>query len=194
MVYGNHEFDLGPEPLAKFIETAEFPVLSGNVDVSKDNLLAPAAEDHLVLEVGGEKVAILAATTPDTVEISRPGPERQLPRADPLPDRAGEGGRGGGREQGDPALPPRDRRRHPGRRGGAGDRPDRRRPRPPALRQRRRGAACLSDDGGGAGRARGADRPGRRLLEVPRARHPRVRRRRGRDLGDRRHRSCSTRA
>ena len=74
MVYGNHEFDLGPEPLAKFIETAEFPVLSGNVDVSGDNLLAPLAEDHLVLEVGGEKVAILGATTPDTAEISSPGP------------------------------------------------------------------------------------------------------------------------
>jgi 5'-nucleotidase len=73
MVYGNHEFDLGPEALAKFIETAEFPVLSGNVDVSKDNLLAPLAEDHVVLDIGGEKVAILGATTPDTVEISSPG-------------------------------------------------------------------------------------------------------------------------
>jgi 5'-nucleotidase len=74
MVYGNHEFDLGPEPLAKFIETAEFPVLSGSVDVSRDNLLAPLAEDHLVLDVGGEKVAIVAATTPDTPEIASPGP------------------------------------------------------------------------------------------------------------------------
>ena len=74
MVYGNHEFDLGPEPLAKFIETADFPVVSGSVDVSADNLLAPLALDHLVLEVGGEKVAILGATTPDTAEISTPGP------------------------------------------------------------------------------------------------------------------------
>ena len=74
MVYGNHEFDLGPEALAKFIEAAEFPVLSGNVDVSADNLLAPLAEDHLVLEIGGEKVAILGAMTPDTAEISSPGP------------------------------------------------------------------------------------------------------------------------
>jgi len=74
MVYGNHEFDLGPEALAKFVETAEFPVLSGNVDVSADNLLAPLAEDHLVLDVAGEKVAILGATTPDTAEISSPGP------------------------------------------------------------------------------------------------------------------------
>ncbi len=74
MVYGNHEFDLGPEPLAKFIEAAEFPVISGSVDVSGDKLLAPLAVDHLVLEVGGEKVAILGATTPDTAEISSPGP------------------------------------------------------------------------------------------------------------------------
>jgi 5'-nucleotidase / UDP-sugar diphosphatase len=74
MVYGNHEFDLGPEPLAAFIETAEFPVLSGSVDVSADNLLAPLTEDHLVLDVGGKKVAIVAATTPDTPEIASPGP------------------------------------------------------------------------------------------------------------------------
>ena len=74
MVFGNHEFDLGPEPLAKFIETAEFPVLSGSVDVSGDNMLAGLAEDHLVLEIGGEKVAIVGATTPDTPEIASPGP------------------------------------------------------------------------------------------------------------------------
>jgi 5'-nucleotidase / UDP-sugar diphosphatase len=74
MVYGNHEFDLGPEPLAKFIEAAEFPVISGNVDVSADNLLAPLALDHLVIETGGEKVAILGAVTPETTEISSPGP------------------------------------------------------------------------------------------------------------------------
>jgi 5'-nucleotidase len=74
MVYGNHEFDLGPEPLAAFVQAAEFPVLSGSVDVSADNMLAPLAEDHLVLDVAGEKVAILGATTPDTAEISTPGP------------------------------------------------------------------------------------------------------------------------
>ena len=73
MVYGNHEFDLGPAPLAKFIEAADFPVLSGSVDVSADNLLAGLAQDHVLLDVAGEKVAILGATTPDTVEISSPG-------------------------------------------------------------------------------------------------------------------------
>ncbi len=74
MVYGNHEFDLGPEPLVKFIDTAAFPVISGSVDVSGDPALAPKAVDHVVLEIGGEKVAILGATTPDTAEISSPGP------------------------------------------------------------------------------------------------------------------------
>lgn len=83
MVYGNHEFDLGPEPLARFVEKASFPVLSGNVDVSKDNHLAPLARDHLIVEVGGEKVAILAATTPDTAEISSPGPTISF--LDPVP-------------------------------------------------------------------------------------------------------------
>lgn len=72
MAYGNHEFDLGSEPLARFIEAATFPVLSGSVDTSADKLLAPLAEDHLVLEVGGEKVAILAATTTETPEIASP--------------------------------------------------------------------------------------------------------------------------
>ena len=74
MVFGNHEFDLGPAPLADFVKAAEFPVISGSVDVSGDNKLAGLATDHVVLEVGGEKVAILGATTPDTVEISSPGP------------------------------------------------------------------------------------------------------------------------
>ena len=72
MMYGNHEFDLGSEPLAKFIETAKFPVLSGSVDTAGDKVLGPLARDHLELDVGGERVAILAATTTDTAEIASP--------------------------------------------------------------------------------------------------------------------------
>jgi 5'-nucleotidase len=74
MVYGNHEFDLGPEALAAFIEKAEFPVISGNVDISGDNRLAGLSEEYLVFEFGGEKVAVLGATTTDTPEIASPGP------------------------------------------------------------------------------------------------------------------------
>lgn len=83
MVYGNHEFDRGPEPLAAFIEKADFPVISGNVDVSADKLLAPLAVDRVVLDLGGEKVAILGALTPETAEISTPGPT--IAFRDPVP-------------------------------------------------------------------------------------------------------------
>jgi 5'-nucleotidase len=83
MVYGNHEFDLGTEPLAKFVEAADFPVLSGNADVSGDNLLAPLALKHVVLDYGGEKVGIVGVVTPETAEISTPGPTVKF--LDPAP-------------------------------------------------------------------------------------------------------------
>jgi len=74
MVFGNHEFDLGPEPLAAFVEAAAFPVVFGNVEASGDNRLGPLNRDPVILEVGGERVAIVGALTPDTLEISSPGP------------------------------------------------------------------------------------------------------------------------
>jgi len=36
MTLGNHEFDMGPKPLASFIEKARFPVLCANFDFSKE--------------------------------------------------------------------------------------------------------------------------------------------------------------
>jgi 5'-nucleotidase len=81
MAVGNHEFDLGPEPLGKFVETAEFAVLSGNTDVSQEGMLSKIQE-HVVLDVGGEKVAFIGMTTPDTAEISSPGPTVSF--ADPV--------------------------------------------------------------------------------------------------------------
>lgn len=83
MAYGNHEFDLGPEPLAEFIEAVDFPVLSGNADVSGDNRLAPHALKHVVLDAGGEKVGVIGVVTPDTAEISTPGPTVKF--LDPAP-------------------------------------------------------------------------------------------------------------
>ncbi|CAN5675974.1 bifunctional UDP-sugar hydrolase/5'-nucleotidase [soil metagenome] len=74
MVFGNHEFNLGPLPLAAFVEAAEFPVVFGNVDASQDERLGALNDDPLILEVGGERIAIVGAVTPDTAEISQPGP------------------------------------------------------------------------------------------------------------------------
>lgn len=74
MVFGNHEFDLGPGPITDFVKGAKFPVIFGNVDASGDAGLGPLDKDPLILELGGEKVAILGAVTADTPEISSPGP------------------------------------------------------------------------------------------------------------------------
>jgi 5'-nucleotidase/UDP-sugar diphosphatase len=71
---GNHEFDDGPEEFMKFIEAAEFPIIGGNFDVSKDPSLAGKIEGSIVLEVGGEKIGIIGATTEDTPDIASPGP------------------------------------------------------------------------------------------------------------------------
>lgn len=73
MAVGNHEFDDGPEGLAAFLDRVGFPVISGNIDVSRSNLLAGRVADHAVLEVGGARIGIVSALAVDTVETSSPG-------------------------------------------------------------------------------------------------------------------------
>ncbi|MEL6644356.1 MAG: bifunctional metallophosphatase/5'-nucleotidase [Pseudomonadota bacterium] len=74
MAVGNHEFDDGPEKLAEFVNAVDVPVISGNLDLSQSNLLNGLVENHIVLEVGGEKIGIISALATDTVETSSPGP------------------------------------------------------------------------------------------------------------------------
>ncbi|ATG49401.1 multifunctional 2',3'-cyclic-nucleotide 2'-phosphodiesterase/5'-nucleotidase/3'-nucleotidase [Celeribacter ethanolicus] len=74
MALGNHEFDDGPEGTLKLIEHANFPVISGNLDVSQSNLLNGKVKNYVVLEVGGEKIGIISALAVDTPETASPGP------------------------------------------------------------------------------------------------------------------------
>jgi 5'-nucleotidase/UDP-sugar diphosphatase len=74
MAVGNHEFDSGPGALAGFIEKANFPVLSANLDVSAEPALTGLVQAYTVLEVEGEKVGVLGLTTEETALISSPGP------------------------------------------------------------------------------------------------------------------------
>ncbi|MEM9437485.1 MAG: bifunctional metallophosphatase/5'-nucleotidase [Pseudomonadota bacterium] len=74
MTSGNHEFNNGPAGLASFIDAVNFPVMAGNLDVSGNDDLNGKLEDYVVLEVGGEQIALVSALTTDTVEISGPGP------------------------------------------------------------------------------------------------------------------------
>jgi 5'-nucleotidase len=74
MALGNHEFDKGPGPLAEFVDRARFPILSANVDVSQEPTLRGKISPYTVIEVGGEKLGVIGATTEDTPTISSPGP------------------------------------------------------------------------------------------------------------------------
>jgi 5'-nucleotidase / UDP-sugar diphosphatase len=73
MALGNHEFDDGPEGLGSFLDKVTFPVISGNLDVTQSNVLAGRVGNHVVLEVGGEKIGIISALAMDTPETSSPG-------------------------------------------------------------------------------------------------------------------------
>ncbi len=73
MAVGNHEFDDGPEGLATFIDAVSFPVISGNLDLSSSTELKDRVQNHVVLDVGGQKVGIISALATDTVDTSSPG-------------------------------------------------------------------------------------------------------------------------
>lgn len=72
MAVGNHEFDDGDEGLRKLTDAVSFPVISGNLDVSGSAVLAGQVDDHLIIEVGGERIGIISALAADTVETSSP--------------------------------------------------------------------------------------------------------------------------
>ena len=73
MTVGNHEFDDGPEVLAGFIDTINFPILLANADVSGEMALKDKLKGVAVIEKGGEKIGLIGLTPEDTHELSSPG-------------------------------------------------------------------------------------------------------------------------
>jgi 5'-nucleotidase / UDP-sugar diphosphatase len=91
MTFGNHEFDLGSsseghKALADFIQGASFPLISSNIDFSKDENLSGLYKNEvtedveagniyngIIKEVNGEKVGLFGLTTEETVSLSSPG-------------------------------------------------------------------------------------------------------------------------
>ena len=72
MVLGNHEFDFGPDVTKQRLAEARFVWLGSNV-TEAGAVIAGAAESHMI-EVGGYKLGFFGITTPDTPDISSPGP------------------------------------------------------------------------------------------------------------------------
>jgi len=74
MTVGNHEFDNGPDTLARFVRGATFPVLSANIDASADPSLAGLLRPSVMFTRAGLKIGVVGATTLQTATTSSPGP------------------------------------------------------------------------------------------------------------------------
>jgi 5'-nucleotidase len=81
MTLGNHEFDNGPEVLARFAAGADFPILAANIDASAEPLLAGRIRPWFETLRGGARIAFVGVITPETPQISSPG--RNLRFTDP---------------------------------------------------------------------------------------------------------------
>lgn len=74
-VYGNHEFDFGPEVLAERVKESAFPWLAANVVDRRTGQPFAGAHRYLVREFDGIKVGFIGLVTPSTAQSSRPGPD-----------------------------------------------------------------------------------------------------------------------
>jgi 2',3'-cyclic-nucleotide 2'-phosphodiesterase (5'-nucleotidase family) len=88
MTFGNHEFDKDSKVLADFISEMKFPLLSANVNVTKDPALGPMFKNEIssspeggkiypamVKTINGEKVGMFGLTTEDTTFLASPSKE-----------------------------------------------------------------------------------------------------------------------
>ncbi len=82
MALGNHEFDHGPENLARYLAQLPIPVLSANLDTSREPHLRDRVARSAVLDAGGTRIGVVGLTTPDTAGSSSPGPNLRF--TDPL--------------------------------------------------------------------------------------------------------------
>ncbi len=74
MTVGNHEFDLGPRALRRFIRQAEFPVLLSNADISREPLLSGILKPSAIIEKNGYRYGLIGLAPVNTAELSSPGP------------------------------------------------------------------------------------------------------------------------
>jgi len=71
---GNHEFDDGESALVPYLDKAQFPVVSANVNPNEKSGAYGKIKPSMVIEVGGQKIGIVGGITNDTPEIASPGP------------------------------------------------------------------------------------------------------------------------
>jgi len=77
---GNHEFDLGDEPLGEVIDFAQFPFVCANIDVTGSVPLAGKVRSYIIKDVGGHSIGIFGLITPNLDTISSPSEHVEVDR------------------------------------------------------------------------------------------------------------------
>jgi 5'-nucleotidase len=91
MALGNHELDMGNQPVADFLDRINFPILAGNWDISaecknkknpllgKDNLLSYNSEEKRatwkIYQLQGEPLAVFGVSMDQMADIANPDPD-----------------------------------------------------------------------------------------------------------------------
>ena len=67
---GNHDFDYGWMQTRKFLETAKYPIVTGNLVGAQGQLFT--GKPYVILQVNGLRVAVIGAMTDDLRTLSTP--------------------------------------------------------------------------------------------------------------------------
>jgi 5'-nucleotidase len=74
-VFGNHEFDFGPEVLRERMKESRFGWLGANVIDKKTGKTFADTPPYVIREFEGVKIGIIGLVLPETKTTSRPGPD-----------------------------------------------------------------------------------------------------------------------
>ncbi len=71
MTLGNHEFDRGSAAIPSYLQAAQFPVISSNIDFSGEAATAALqVPTRIVKEINGERIGIIGLTTETTLQTT----------------------------------------------------------------------------------------------------------------------------
>ena len=67
--FGNHEFDDGVEVLTDYLSNVTFPIISCNLDSSREPDLEELYQASILLTVGGERIGVVGYITTETTQL-----------------------------------------------------------------------------------------------------------------------------
>ena len=88
MALGNHEFDHGPETVARYARALGAPLLAANLDTSAEPALSGLVRPFVEFTRGGARIVVIGLITEDTPNIASPGPRLRFGDAEEATERA----------------------------------------------------------------------------------------------------------